>query len=67
MKPVFFKNRMNGERFVCDDVRNVETIEGVDYLLVHRPNEHRIFKMRKDALEKDTAVVKGISRNFAKV
>ena len=58
---------MNGERFVCDDVRTVEVIDGVEYLIVHRPNEHRIFKMRKDALEKDTAVVKGISRNFAKV
>jgi hypothetical protein len=67
MKSMTFKNRMNGERFVCDDVRTVEVIDGVEYLIVHRPNEHRIFKMRKDALEKDTAVVKGISRNFAKV
>ena len=58
---------MNGERFVCDNVRKVEVIDGVEYLIVHRPNEHRTFKMRKDALEKDTAVVKGISRNFAKV
>ena len=58
---------MNGERFVCDNVRTVEVIDGVEYLVVHRPNEHRTFKMRKDALEKDTAVVKGISRNFAKV
>ena len=67
MKSMTFKNRMNGERFVCDDVRTVEVIDGVEYLIVHRPNEHRTFKMRKDALEKDTAVVKGISRNFAKV
>ncbi len=67
MKPVTFKNRMNGERFVCDNVRTVEVIDGVEYLIVHRPNEHRLFKMRKDVLEKDTAVVKGISRNFAKV
>ena len=67
MKPMTFKNRMNGERFVCDDVRTVEVIDGVEYLIVHRPNEHRMFKMRKDVLEKDTAVVKGISRNFAKV
>lgn len=51
-----FKNRLNGERFVCDDVRAVEVIDGIEYLIVHRPNEHRIFKMRKDALErvKDT-------------
>lgn len=67
MKSMTFKNRMNGERFVCDNVRTVEVIDGVEYLIVHRPNEHRMFKMRKDALEKDTAVVKGISRNFAKV
>lgn len=67
MKSMTFKNRLNGERFICDDVRAVEVIDGVEYLVVHRPNEHRIFKMRRDALEKDTAVVKGISRNFAKV
>ena len=67
MKSMTFKNRMNGERFVCDNVRTVEVIDGGEYLIVHRPNEHRTFKMRKDALEKDTAVVKGISRNFAKV
>jgi hypothetical protein len=67
MKPMTFKNRMNGERFVCDDVRTVEVIDGVEYLIVHRPNEHRVFKMRKDVLEKDTAIVKGKSRDFAKV
>jgi len=67
MKPILFKNRFNNERFVCDDVRVTEFIDGVEYLIVHRPNEHRMFKMRKDVLEKDTTVVKGISRNFAKV
>jgi len=67
MKPMTFKNRMNGERFICDDVRTVEVIDGVEYLIVHRPNEHRVFKMRKDVLEKDTAIVKGKSRDFAKV
>lgn len=67
MKTMTFRNRMNGERFVCDDVRAVEVIDGVEYLIVHRPNELRTFKMRKDALEKDTTVVKGTSRNFAKV
>jgi len=45
MKPQFFKNRLNGERFVCEDVRAVEQIDGVEYLVVHRPNEHRSFKM----------------------
>jgi hypothetical protein len=68
MKPMTFKTRMNGERYVCDDVRTVEVIDGVEYLYVHRPNESRLFKMRKDALVKDdTAVVKGKSRDSAKV
>ena len=67
MKSMNFKNRLNGERFVCDDVRTVEVIEGVEYLIVHRPNEHRMFKMRKDVLEKDTAMVKGRSQDPAKV
>ena len=52
MKPLMFKNRFNGERFVCEDHRAVEVIDGVEYLTVHRPNEHRVFKMRRDALEK---------------
>ena len=67
MKSMTLKNRLNGERFICDDVRTVEVIDGVEYLIVHRPNEHRMFKMRRDVLEKDTAIVKGKSRDPAKV
>jgi hypothetical protein len=52
MKPVIFKNKFNNDRFVCEDVRAVENIDGVEYLIVHRLGEHRPFKMRKDALEK---------------
>ncbi len=52
MKPTIFKNRMNSEQFVCDDTRVTETIDGIEYILVHRPNEHRVFKMRRDALER---------------
>lgn len=67
MKPVTFKNRVNNERFICDDVRTVEVIDGVEYLVVHRPNESRLFKMRRDALEKDITTIKGASRNVVKV
>ncbi len=68
MKPTLFKNRMNNERFICDDTRVTEFIEGVEYLFVHRPNEHRLFKMRRDALERvNTAMVKGKSQDPAKV
>ena len=58
---------MNNDRVICDDVRQVQVIDGVEYLVVHRPENQRQFLMRKDVLEKDTTVVKGISRNFAKV
>ena len=57
MKAMTFKNRMNGERFVCEDIKTVEVIDGIEYLFVHRPNEQRMFKMRKDALVKDTATL----------
>ena len=56
MKPMIFKNRVNGERFVCEDHRTVDVIDGVEYLTVHRPNEQRSFKMRRDALEKINGV-----------
>jgi hypothetical protein len=52
MKAMMFKNIFNNEHFVCDDIRVTETIEGVEYLVVHRPNEHRPLKMRRDALVK---------------
>jgi len=67
MKPMTFKNRLNNEQVVCEDVRNVERIDNIEYLVVHRPGNDRRFLMRRDALEKDTAVVKGTSRNSAKV
>ncbi len=67
MKPMVFKNRFNNELVICDDMNKIEIIEGIEYLVVHRPKSDRQFLMRKDALEKDTTVVKGTSRNFAKV
>jgi len=58
MKPVTFKNRMNSDKVVCDDTRKVETIDGVEYLLVRRPGTDRRFLMRKDALEKVKETIK---------
>jgi hypothetical protein len=52
MKETMLKNRFNNEQFVCDDIRLTETIDGVEYIVVHRPNERRPLKMRRDALEK---------------
>ncbi len=57
MKSTMLKNRFNNEHFVCDDIRMTENIDGVEYIIVHRPNEHRPLKMRRDALEKINAPV----------
>jgi|TARA_B110000503_G_C7108839_1_gene397177 hypothetical protein len=59
MKTVTFENERNGERVVCDDVRDVRVIDGVDYLVVHKQDNPRAFMMRKEALKKvNTAPVK---------
>jgi hypothetical protein len=59
MKTVTFENERNGERVVCDDVRDVRVIDGVDYLVVHKQDNPRAFMMRKEALKKvNTATVK---------
>ena len=52
MKTITFKNRFNGERVVCKDVKDIHVIDGIEYLLVSRTIQDRKFLMRKDALEK---------------
>ena len=52
MKPITFKNRFNGERVVCKDVKDIYVIDGIEYLLVSKTIQDRKFLMRKDALEK---------------
>ena len=52
MKAMTFVNERNGEQVICNDTRMVETIDGVAYLIVHRPGTDRQFLMRKDALKK---------------
>lgn len=52
MKSMLFVNERNGERVVCDNIRDVRVIEGVDYLVVHKEENPRPFMMRKDALKK---------------
>ena len=56
MKTVYLKNKLNGEKFVCENMKNIESIEGVDYLLVHRHGQNRNFLMRLDILEKDNSI-----------
>jgi hypothetical protein len=55
MKAVTMRNQFNNERVVCDDVRDIRLIEGIEYLVVrHQENTNRTFLMRKDALQKVT-------------
>ena len=57
MKPVNLINRVNNERFICENAREIEQIDGVEYLRVRRPGEQRWFLMRKEVLVKDTSTV----------
>ena len=52
MKATTFKNRFNGEIVVCKDLKEVQVIDGVEYLLVSKTIQDRKFLMRKEALEK---------------
>ena len=52
MKPVTFENRVSHERVICDDIKNVQVIDGVEFLQVHKQGQERKFLMRKDSLEK---------------
>jgi hypothetical protein len=52
MKSVTFKNKMNGEQFICDNTKAVELIDGIEYVVVHRSGSDRHFLIKKDVLEK---------------
>jgi hypothetical protein len=52
MKSISFKVLRSGEHVICEDVRDVKTIDGVEYLQVRKEGQARTFLMRKDALAK---------------
>jgi hypothetical protein len=52
MKTTTFKNKLNSDQVVADYPYKVDTIDGVEYLIVRRPGTDRKFLMRKDALER---------------
>jgi hypothetical protein len=68
MKQNKFLNQMNGEIFICEDTRVVDTIDGVDYLLVKREDSPRVFKMRRDVLRPlNNTVSKSKTKHFSKL
>lgn len=53
MKPIVLKNIVNGELFICQNIKkDKKIIDGIEYLLVRKYNTSRAFFMRKDALHK---------------
>lgn len=47
-----YENVLTKECWFVDSNDDVETIDGVEYLIVRHPITERVFKMRKDALKK---------------
>ena len=58
MRTVVLENMVNGERVECEDLRAVQIIDGVEYVLVRKPNAARTFMMRKDVLKRQDSVRK---------
>jgi hypothetical protein len=52
MKTVTLKNKFNGEKVVCKDIKEIQVIDGIEYILVSKTIQDRKFLMRKDALER---------------
>lgn len=52
MKQITFENIFNHERFRCNDVRDIQIIDGVEYLKVNKIGNERVLLMRKDSLKK---------------
>jgi hypothetical protein len=51
VKSIIFENPVNHEQFVCDNIREVQTIDGIEYLEVHKKDSDRKFLFRKDVLK----------------
>jgi hypothetical protein len=50
--PVLLRNIRNNEVVVCDDVTNIRTIDGQDFVEVHLENNPRKFWLNKAPLVK---------------
>ena len=52
MKPTLFENLFPKEVVICDNPKDIQAIDGVEYLLVHREYNQRKFLIRRDSLKK---------------
>lgn len=52
MKEHVLENIVNREKFVCLDLKDIQVIDGIEYLKVQKYGSTRTILMRKDALKK---------------
>ena len=51
MKQAVYRNAVNQrEQWICDDPKKTRYIDGVQYLMVRRPDSEREVLVRKDSL-----------------
>ena len=52
-KPIRLLNPLNKEVWICPDYTKIQTVDGIEYVTVHRPETpQRKHLMRKDALRR---------------
>jgi hypothetical protein len=52
MKTVYFENMRNKEKFFCKNLKDIQKIDGVDYLRVFRMGTQRDCLVKLDSLRK---------------
>lgn len=51
-QPILLENPITKEQWLCDDLRSIKVIEGIEYLPVRKKETSRVVLMRKDILKK---------------
>ena len=52
MKTIYFENMRNKEKFFCKNLKDIQKIDGVDYLRVFRIGTQRECLVKLDSLRK---------------
>ena len=51
-KPIFLKNLLSNEIWICEDYNKVKVVDGVEFIEVYKPESPRKFLMNKASLTK---------------
>ena len=52
MKTIYFENLRNREKFYCKDTKDIQLIDGIEYIRVFRLGTQRDCLVKKDTLKK---------------